>query len=436
MSDDKIPEGKIERGGLAAKTIAKLGVKHLGHMSKKVFTSKLNQEELQKKHEEDLGKIIFGALSQLRGTALKVSQVLSLEPDLFPESIRLQLAKACHQVIPLNRALIRKVFLAEFNQTPEKKYTSFNANAFAAASLGQVHRAKSLQGDELAVKIQYPGIAASIESDIRVLRTMMLTIAEVSNFLPKKELLNFVVDEIENALKDEVDYNLEADSTEWFKKSIELEDIVVPSVYREGSGKRVISFEFIDGLHLNEWLQTNPSQQEKDHYGQLLFDFFWYSITKLNRIHADPHPGNFLFIKNGKIALLDFGCTSTLEDKFSDKVVNLFSIRHTDSNYRSLVVEGFKKLDFFGADFTMDDFNSMNSDFLINQQKWLTTPYQSKSFKFDNNYKIPPHKFKDHKELNKKVDGLARNQVYFDRSYMGLIQILKKLEAQVECVIK
>ena len=141
-----------------ASIAAQSGAKHLTHLGKKAFSS--DSETLQKEHEAEIGKLLFKGLSQMRGTALKASQLLSLEADLIPEGIRQELAKSCHQVPPLNRSLIRKVFMSEFQQEPHTLFEFFNSSAFAAASLGQVHAAV-FEGDEVAVKVQYPGIQES-----------------------------------------------------------------------------------------------------------------------------------------------------------------------------------------------------------------------------------------------------------------------------------
>ena len=137
---NSIPTGKLKRAGVAGLAVAKIGAKHLGHISKRPFLSQQRAKEQKLEVDNATAEAIFGVLSHLRGTALKVAQMLSMETDLLPERYRQELAKSYHQVPPLNRALIRKVVIGELEDKPENIFASFEAEAFAAASLGQVHR--------------------------------------------------------------------------------------------------------------------------------------------------------------------------------------------------------------------------------------------------------------------------------------------------------
>lgn len=435
---DKIHSGKIARTKLTGFTAAKVSAKHLSYMGKRIFQSKKSREESKELHEKEIGQMIMATLSQLRGAALKVSQMLSTEVDLLPESIRKELAKSCYNVAPLNRALVRKVFLEEFGVAPEKLFKTFDSQAFAAASLGQVHNAESSEGQELAIKIQYPGIASSIENDIKIVRKLTTTLSDLTNYLPKKDLIHFVMDEIEQRLVEEVDYYHEAESTKWFYENNDHPDVIVPKVISKFSGKRVICFDKLEGLHLNEWLENNPTQDERNHYGQILFDLFWKSIFETGRLHADPHQGNYLFMSDGKLAVLDYGCTVKLSEDFPKamkEVLNahLCALRNGDEKR---IFEGYKALKVISDEESFDNYDNGYREIFKNFQTWFTAPYLVEEYDFSNAQSYPIQTRELTKKMSKSIDGVYRDQVYFDRSYMGLISILRTLKAKVHCRTK
>ena len=150
---DSIPKSKIRRTISSGKIAVKMGTNHLGFLLKKPFLSKEKQRLSEKKKDTQNARILFNGLSLLRGTALKAAQMLSFESDIIPESIRKELEKSYSQVPPINRALVRKIIINNFNNPPEKVFEFFNLKAFAAASLGQVHLAKSKEGEYLAVEL-------------------------------------------------------------------------------------------------------------------------------------------------------------------------------------------------------------------------------------------------------------------------------------------
>ena len=316
MNASKIPTSKLKRSAITGLAAAKVGIKHVSHKTRNLMASDSQKQLAQEQHEERLGKIIFSVLSQLRGTALKVSQILSMEADILPESIREQLKSACYQVPPINKALVRKQIMQELGNKPTEIFKGFNPQAFAAASIGQVHRAITFDDQKIAVKIQYPGIGATIESDLAIIEKLFWTLSKTTSLMPKKQVLDLAMKEMQARLKEELDYHIEADNLRWFQAQVSFPGIKIPQVIEAYSSKRVLTLEMLDGLHVEDWLATNPSQSQKNRVGQILFDFFWYSVFKLNKINADPHPGNFLFLNDGNIGVLDFGCVRHLSKEF------------------------------------------------------------------------------------------------------------------------
>ena len=175
MKDDQknIPTGKIKRSTLVGLTTTRAGIKKLGYLSQKPFLSDAKKAIKAFENDEEIAAMIFKSLSMLKGTTLKAAQMMSMEMEMIPPAYRKELAKACSQVPPINRALIRKIIIDEFDSPPEKVFKSFESEPFAAASLGQVHRAVTHKGIDVAVKIQYPGISTGVKSDIAMVKLLL-----------------------------------------------------------------------------------------------------------------------------------------------------------------------------------------------------------------------------------------------------------------------
>ncbi len=429
---------KLHRSATIGLTATKVGLRHLGHVGKKKFTagySTPKQDEAARvKHEEDIGKTLFKALNQLKGTALKASQILSMEADILPEGIRRELSKACYKATPLNRALVDKVFRDQFAKSPGGIFATFDPKAFAAASLGQVHRATLASGQNVAVKVQYPGIAASIKSDMKMLGGLLSVFSASTDLMPDKNIIDTVLDEITIQLHREVDYFQEAKSLKWFKDKIKSDRIIVPTIYDDYSSERILTTELLTGLHLDEWLVTNPSQEEKNAYGQLLFDFFFDSFFELGFVHADPHPGNFLFMEKGKLGLLDFGCVRRMDRRFTNTISDYYKFlihHHTvEPEYEKL--RGFyEDLELSKDEMTNEEFRSILQPQLDVIQKWMIEPYLAEEFNFTNR-EWPEIKMADTRKITPFMKEINRNLLYFDRTYRGMILLLSKLGATVK----
>ena len=302
--------GRLARGTITGIAAARIGMAQLGH---RVRTP---SAQAQADHEAALGRILFGALGQLRGSALKVSQLLSMHPGLLPDGVRQELARAHHQAPPLNRALVGRVFRQAFGQEPEALFEHFEPTAFAAASLGQVHRAQLAGHGTVAVKVQYPGIAATITSDMQLMRAALRALAHTDMPLPANTVVDSVMTEIEATLLREVDYLQEAEQLQWFAQHAARPGVVMAQPILSHTRAQVLTQQYLPGLHLDAWLATQPQQALRDQAGQHLWDWFMHCIFGLGRVHADPHPGNFLFAADGTVGVLDFGCTRELSEGF------------------------------------------------------------------------------------------------------------------------
>ncbi|MCP3900942.1 MAG: AarF/ABC1/UbiB kinase family protein, partial [Desulfobacteraceae bacterium] len=184
MNKIEIPKGKFKRTVISTKTATKVGGKVLNYLVKKPFLSKTKKIAAKKELSEKSAETIFKSLTLLKGTALKIAQFLSMELEILPEALRKELEKSYNRVPPLNRAIVRKILKNEYQDDPEKIFKTFEANAFAAASLGQVHNAETNKGEQIALKIQYPGIKNTIESDLKLVRTVVKPFQDYAFLLP------------------------------------------------------------------------------------------------------------------------------------------------------------------------------------------------------------------------------------------------------------
>lgn len=424
---------KLKRSAISGLALAHAGITHIGHRARQLTRDDDDKIAAQDQHEAELGRILFRALNQLKGTALKLSQLLSMEADFLPTGMRRELAKGCYQVTPLNRALVHKVFTREFGLAPEELFAQFEAHSFAAASLGQVHRATLADGTKLAVKVQYPGIASSIGSDIRMLQGILQTLALGSDLMPRQELIDRMMHEIEHKLAEELDYEHEAEQLRWFGAHVTLPGIVIPQVLAEQSSRRVLSMQHLDGLHLEAWLATKPTQVQRDHFGQLLYDWFWHSVRQLGRLHADPHPGNFLFMPDGQLGVLDFGCTKTISAEFCQAMAQAWTALlecPSEDNYR-LVRAAYLDLGVISAELTQADFIQQLIPAITPLVNWQLEPFRHPSFDFNYKSAYPSPERSNSKAMANFAAGFHEDLPYFDRAFLGLMHMLKKIGATV-----
>jgi predicted unusual protein kinase regulating ubiquinone biosynthesis (AarF/ABC1/UbiB family) len=315
-----LPTGALGRSLAGGRTAAKVGGKMLSYYVKRPFLSPTGRTRAREKAAQDGAEILFQGLSLLRGTALKMAQQLSLEMDLLPEAACRELAKAYHQVPPINRALVRKVVQDGLGRTPEQVFARFDPEAFAAASLGQVHRAADAKGQDLAVKLQYPGIAKTIKGDLDLVRHVLGPVIQSEHLLP-------VLAEIGARLHEEVDYLQEADNLCFFARHLDMEGVHIPRVQSELTAATVLSTTLMPGQPLDLWLKSNPGQHARDHVAQQLSDMVVKCFYELHAVHADPNPGNFIIADDLTIGLVDFGCIKRVTCDFME-------------NYRQLVQAG------------------------------------------------------------------------------------------------
>lgn len=247
---------------------------------------------------------LLDSMGYLRGAIMKVGQTLANFPDIAPPEFVATLEQLYYQAPPMHWALLREMVHNELGGDPERVFAALEKHAVAAASLGQVHRARLHTGEDVAVKIQYPGIARTIRDDFRNFFLYLLP----GRLNRDWQSLKGQFDDLRARLERETDYTVEAAVQERVRALFREDDgIVVPRVYPQYSTARILTMDWVDGLPFDKWLNRAPSQDERNHFAEKVLRA-WHRMLYAGRLsHADLHPGNFLFLDDGRLGVIDFG---------------------------------------------------------------------------------------------------------------------------------
>lgn len=422
---DKIPTGKIERAGKLMQTGVKVGGNYVRYYGKKLIDPALTKEELNERNAED----IYDGLKTLKGSALKVAQMLSMEKNVLPKAYVDKFSLSQFSVPPLSAPLVRKTFKKYFGKYPEALFDTFGKDSINAASIGQVHKA-SLNGKDLAVKIQYPGVSESIQSDLALVKPIALKMFNI-----KGKDSNKYFKEVEDKLFEETDYRLEiARSKEITSSCAHIEGLEFPTYYDHLSSERVITMDWMSGIHLSEFAKTDFPLDLGNTLGQTLWDFYMYQIHVLRKVHADPHPGNFLVSDQGNLIVIDFGCIKEVPDEFyvpyfelarkeviendlllTQKMYDLEILKPTDSQQEQTFFKALFKemLTLFTQPFNVEEFDFGADEF------WTRIRELSEQFTKDTQLR--------------KMNGNrgSKHFLYMNRTFFGLFNLLHDLQAKV-----
>lgn len=433
MSDKKelrsIPATKIKRAARFVRTGAKVGRNYATHYTKKLFNRDLERSELDSKNAED----IYNELSQLKGSALKMAQMMSMDKGLLPREYVQKFALAQYSAPPLSGPLVVKTFRQYFGKGPDEVFDEFDLVAINAASIGQVHRAKK-DGKELAVKIQYPGVAESVRSDLRLVRPWASRFMKVSD----KDIAP-VFEEVEERLLEECDYNLELkNGMEISAACAHIPNLVFPNYYPELSNERIITMDWLEGQHLNEFMETDPSDEIRNQIGQTLWDFINFQMHELGKVHADPHPGNFLMTPDGKMGVLDFGCVKVVPPDFYR---HYFSVIHPSvRNHPERMLETIYGLELLNREDTEAD-KTFILELMEQFLQLVEQPFYSETFDFGNDaYMDSLYEFGlkvgQMSDAQKNAGRGSKHAIYINRTFFGLFSLLNDLKATVNSADK
>lgn len=280
---------------------------------KGVFSSDADKEQDLSDMYRELGWQIVSTLGELKGAAMKVGQAVSQMQHLFPAEFADELAKLQKSAAPMPFEVIEQQLRSELGLPVEKLFEKFDREPFAAASIGQVHRARTWDGKEVVVKIQYPGVDVSCASDMKHLKRLLQLGGLVK---VDKKALDKVFDEIQTSLMRELDYQQEAENLlEFHELHKQDEGIVIPLVIENFSSRRVLTLSYEPGDDLKQLKSPRYSQETINLIGHRLFDAIGQQIFQFKAVHSDPHPGNFAFRPDGTLIIYDFGSVTRLSDK-------------------------------------------------------------------------------------------------------------------------
>ena len=264
------------------------------------------EKKKQQKMETNLRvalKMIHG-LGYLRGAATKLGQAFGNLHLMLPEQVISTFDMLRAQAPPMHYSLLREMVRNELGKDPSEIFATFDKEPFAAASIGQVHRATLKSGETVAVKIQYPGIARAMEADVRNLMALIFPMRLTKNW----EQVKGQCQAIHDMLREEVDYVHEAQNMRAAAALFEPEDgIVVPRVFEKYSTRKILTTEFLSGMNCEEFLATNPPLSLRNNFGMKM-GTAWYRLYYAYMNNGDPHSGNFVLMNDGRLGLLDFGC--------------------------------------------------------------------------------------------------------------------------------
>jgi predicted unusual protein kinase regulating ubiquinone biosynthesis (AarF/ABC1/UbiB family) len=312
--ESKIPKGRVRRSAKLGSIVGVQGARYAGTKATNVARSEESgKEKLEQRHLETAMKMV-GALGQMKGAAMKLGQFASFIdtefiPDEYREIYQEQLAKLRTAAPPMPWEKVERVLEEEYEGEPVSElFAEFEQEAFAAASIGQVHRAELLDGRRVAVKIQYPGIADAVDADLRNAGTLVRLARALAPGLDAKAIAH----ELRERVMEELDYEYEAQNQRSFSRAYRDHPFVyVPEVITRLSRRRVLVTELVEGLDF-EQVKDLP-HEERSRFGEIVFRGSFGSIYHLQHFNADPHPGNYLLMEDGRVAFLDFGMTKKLD---------------------------------------------------------------------------------------------------------------------------
>lgn len=337
MADSKTSAGR--RFMKLAGMTASIATKAVSTSIKSINADEDKKLEAKSKLYQDIGIKIADTLGEMKGAVMKVGQIASQYKDIFPPEVQNAIAKLQRQAPALPFPQIKKQLEKELGKPLDQLFQSFEETPFAAASIGQVHKAVLLDGQPVVVKVQYPGVDEACDSDLKQVR---LALRLMGVLKIDKKLQDEIFKEIQDSLYTELNYEIEAQSLHVFRTFHEKLDskIIIPTVYPDYSSRRVLTLS----QELGESMETAStwSQDLRNELGRRLFLAMGQEIFYLKRFHCDPHPGNFAFREDGTVIIYDYGGVKTLQPETVETYRHL--IQAARQNNVPAIEEDLKKL--------------------------------------------------------------------------------------------
>ena len=422
---DRIPTSKIERASKLLQTGIKVSVNYI-----KYYGSSLVSDEIKAKEKlnDDNAEDIYDGLKTLKGSALKVAQMLSMEKNILPRAYVEKFSLSQFSVPPLSPPLVVKTFKNYFGKKPNELFDNFNLEAMSGASIGQVHKA-TLNNKEYAVKIQYPGVAQSISSDLAMVKPIAMKMFNI-----KGDGSDEYFNEVENKLREETDYVLELkQSEELVYACSKIPNLKFPKYYATYSTEKILTMDWMEGEHLSEFTAHNNDQEKSNKLGQALWDFYMYQIHVLRKVHADPHPGNLLISEETELIVIDFGCMKEVPDNFYKPY---FELAINENINNDIFFE--KKL--YELEILRKDDSVKEKEFfssLFHEMLTLFThPFQDDYFDFSNEVffgriaELGQKYAKSNELKNMNANRGSKHFIYINRTFFGLYNLMHDLKAK------
>lgn len=421
-----IPKHKITRAAKLAGTGVKVGVNYLKYKQKQ---KGLDGDAAEEAFHDFTAAETYSIFSELKGGPLKLAQILSLDKNMMPSQYVDEFSKAQYSAPPLSYPLVVKTFEKEFGKKPNELFDEFTQSAVAGASIGQVHQAKK-DGQTYAVKVQYPGVAQSLNSDLAIVKPIAMRLFKLNS-----KTIEPYLKEVKARLSEETDYEFELNSSmELVEKSKDLPNTKFPQYYPELSTKRILTMQWVDGLLFDQYIESDATKAERNHIGQTLWDFYAHQIHELLVFHADPHPGNFKVL-NDELWVLDFGCVKTITPQFYQEYFKLMDPEvYLDD---AIFTQALYDIQILLPSDKPEEVNRLVS-LMREASELLARPFASKTFNFgDESYFEELAAFGERNRLDQELKQLSTargnaDALYLNKTFFSLYNLLGSLNATVD----
>jgi len=352
-----------------------------------------------------------------------------MEKNLLPSAYVDKFSLAQFSVPPLSGPLVRKTFKQYLGNYPEEIFDTFTAESVNAASIGQVHKAIN-KGKKLAVKIQYPGVANSISSDLTLVKPVATRLFNLKGKDSEKYF-----EEVEGKLIEETNYTLELEQSKEITEACSMiPNLKFPNYYPEFSCDKILTMDWMEGIHLSEYTARNNDPEQMQQVGQTLWDFYMYQMHVLKRVHADPHPGNFLVDKSGALVAIDFGCIKEVPEDFYVPYFELAQKEAIDD--RDFFIDKITTLEILRPDDSAED-SAYITDLFHELLGVLTFPFHNDTFDFsDESFWSKVAQMSERLSQDEQIRKLngnrgSRHFLYINRTFFGLYNLLHDLKADI-----
>ncbi len=371
---------------------------------------------------------LASALGGLKGPIMKVAQLLATIPEALPAEYAAELGQLQSQAPPMGWPFVRRRMAAELGPDWESRFASFEREAAASASLGQVHRARAHDGRSLAAKLQYPDMQSAVEADLKQLAVLFSIHRRMRPAIETSEMK----EEIAARLREELDYDLEAGHMRLYALIFASDPLIrVPEVLPELSTQRLLTMTWLKGHPLLDY--TDRPLEERNLIARAMFRAWWYPFSHYGVIHGDPHLGNYTVFEDeagraGGINLLDYGCMRTFAPKFIQGVIDLY--RGLLTNDRSLVVHAYETWGFAGLSNELIDILNIWANFIYgpmleDRERTIADDRSPGAYGRREAFKV-------HQGLRDKGPvRVPREFVFMDRAAIGLGGVFLRLDAEM-----